>query len=498
MSANGGNKLFDPERLIAYAPRKQTRGELIGMDCRIKFFGAAGNVTGSCFLIETGGKKILVDCGLYQERELRKRNWADFPLPPETIDAVLLTHAHLDHCGRLPKLVRDGYRGPIYATHATGEIAGIVMLDSAHIQEEDLKYKQKRHRRENRTSPYPYEPLYSREDCEATIKRLATVDYEEAVDLGDGIKAVFHDAGHIFGSSMIKLGISRDGDSRSILFSGDVGRDNLPILRDPTRFKQADYILVESTYGDRLHEPPRSIPDALGEIVNSTVERGGNIIIPSFAIERTQEVLYHLNTLLAAGRIPHLPVFVDSPMAIRVTEVFRKHPELFDEEMSALIRKGQDPCDFDGLTMSRTVKESKAIAEVSGSAIIIAGSGMCNGGRVKHHLKANISDKKNTVLFVGYQAVGTLGRHIVTGAKKVRIHGEHYPVRAELVQISGFSAHADKDELTDWLSSIENKPRKVFVVHGEDKPANKFSQHLEERFGWNVAVPEYEEEIVLD
>lgn len=468
------------------------------MHCSIEFFGAAGNVTGSCFLIEADGRKILVDCGLYQERDLQKRNWDKFPVPPESIDAVLLTHAHLDHCGRLPKLVKEGYSGPIYATHATGEIAGIVLLDSAHIQEEDLKYKQKRHRRENRSSPYPYEPLYTSEDCEETIQLLSTVDYLEEVDLGPGIRATFHDAGHIFGSSMIKLDLDLNGTSRSMLFSGDVGRDNLPILRDPTRFKQADYILVESTYGDRLHEPPRSVPDDFAEVVNNTVERGGNIIIPSFAIERTQEVLYHLNNLFTTNRIPQLPVFVDSPMAIRVTEVFRKHPELFDEEMSERISNGQDPCDFEGLTMSRTVEESKSIANVPGTAIIIAGSGMCNGGRVKHHLKANISDPKNTILFVGYQAVGTLGRHIVTGSDKVRIHGEQYPVRADIVQITGFSAHADKDELTDWLSSIENKPRKVFVVHGEKKPATTFSQHLEQHFGWDVEVPVYEEVFELD
>jgi metallo-beta-lactamase family protein len=468
------------------------------MDVKLQFFGAARNVTGSCYLLEHEGKRILVDCGLYQERDLQKRNWDEFPVPASSIDAVLLTHAHLDHCGRLPKLVKEGFRGPIHTTSATAEIAGIVMLDSARIQEEDIKYKQKRHRREGRSSPYPYEPLYTTEDCEETIKLLAPVEYEQQLSVGGGITAEFFDAGHIFGSSMIKVGFNVGDERRSIIFSGDVGRENLPILRDPSTFKQADYILVESTYGDRLHEPAKSIPDELEKVVNRTMARGGNIIIPSFAIERTQEVLYHLNTLLSAGRIPSIPVFVDSPMAIRVTEVFQRHPDLFDADMRELIRQGQNPCEFEGLSMSRTVNESKAIANVQGSAIIIAGSGMCNGGRVKHHLKANIVDPASTVLFVGYQAVGTLGRHIVDGADEVRIHGGKYKVAAEIAQLSGFSAHADRDEMSKWLSSLENHPRKIFIVHGEEKQALSFAEHVQEMFGWETLVPEYEQSVVLD
>ncbi len=467
------------------------------MEMKIRFFGAARNVTGSCYLLEANGKRFIVDCGLYQERDFQKRNWDTFPLPADSIDAVLLTHAHLDHCGRLPKLVKEGFSGPIYATRATAEIAGIVLLDSARIQAEDIKYKQKRHRKENRTSPYPYETLYTEEDVVATQALFEPLEYASQVEIADGIKAEFFNAGHIFGSGMIRLTVDANGETRSIVFSGDLGRDNLPILKDPDKFTEADYILIESTYGDRLHEPTASIPDMLADIVNETHAKGGNIIIPSFAIERTQEVLYHLNTLFIANRIPKIPVFVDSPMAIRVTEVFMRYPEHFDDETAELLRKGQDPCAFDGLTMTRTVNESKAIAEKKGTKIIIAGSGMCNGGRVKHHLKANISDAKNTLVFVGYQAAGTLGRHIVDGSNQVRIHGQKFPVKMRIEQITGFSAHADKDEMTGWLKSIENTPRRVFVVHGEGATAQKFADYLSSEFGWETVAPEYEDEYEL-
>jgi len=468
------------------------------MDIKLKFFGAAQNVTGSCHLIEANGKRLLVDCGLYQERDLRDRNWDSFPVPANTIDAVLLTHAHLDHCGRLPKLVKEGFKGSIYATPATADIAGIVMLDSAHIQEEDMKYKKKRHKRENRESPHPYEPLYTQEDAETAIKLFRTTNYKQKVNIGEGISAEFFDAGHIFGSSMIKLSITQNGETRTILFSGDVGRKDLPILQDPTSFEEADYILVESTYGDRLHEPAKSIPDALAAIVNETRKNGGNIIVPSFAIERTQELLYHLNTLLTANTIPNMPVFVDSPMAIRVTEVFMRHPELFDDDLKALLAKGARPYDFPGLKMTRTVAESKAINDAPGTSIIIAGSGMCTGGRVKHHIKNNITRPESTLLFVGYQAVGTLGRVILSGKSPIRIHGQEFPLKMRIEQIGGFSAHADRDELTDWLSSIKKPPRKVFIIHGEEKSAMSFNEHLQSKFGWNTMVPAYKDEVQLD
>ncbi|VGO19858.1 MBL fold metallo-hydrolase RNA specificity domain-containing protein [Pontiella sulfatireligans] len=467
------------------------------MDIKLKFFGAAKNVTGSCFFLEANGVRLLVDCGLYQERDLKPRNFADFPVPANTIDAVLLTHAHLDHCGRLPKLVKEGFKGTIFATAATAEIANIIMLDSAHIQEEDIKHKMKRHERSGKKSPFPYEPLYTTEDAEKTNTFFNKVRYDTKIEIGSGITAEFRDAGHVFGSSMIRVAVEQGGETRTILFSGDVGRWDLPIMRDPSQFEQADYVLIESTYGDRVHGEVANIPGELERIINETVEAGGNVVIPSFALERTQELLYHLNGLLKEDRIPHLLAFVDSPMAIKVTEVFKKHPELFDEEALAQFNAGEQPCDFPGLTMSRTVDQSKSIGHIKGTAIIIAGSGMCTGGRVKHHLKSNISRPESTILFVGYQAFGTLGRRILEKPETVRIFGEEYPVRARIERISGFSAHADQNELYQWISSLKTPPRKVFVVHGEESQAMAFQKFLTEKTGWSCTVPEYEQEVHL-
>jgi metallo-beta-lactamase family protein len=468
------------------------------MEIKLKFFGAAKNVTGSCYYIEANGVRLLVDCGLYQEREFKPRNWADFPVPAESIDAVLLTHAHLDHCGRLPKLVKEGFKGTIHATSATSEIANIIMLDSAHIQEEDIKHKKYRHEKSGKKSPFPYEPLYTKEDAEKTNTLFSKAGYEAPVSIGEGITAEFHEAGHVFGSAMIKLTVEQGGESRSILFSGDVGRWDLPIMRDPSQFEQADYVLIESTYGDRTHGEVASIPGELERIINETHKAGGNVIIPSFSLERTQELLYHLNNLLREDRIPHLVAFVDSPMAIKITEVFKKHPELFDDEAMAQLTAGDHPCDFPGLTMSRSVDQSKSINHITGTAIIIAGSGMCTGGRVKHHLKNNADRPDSTILFVGYQAFGTLGRHILEKPETIRIFGEEHDLKARIEKISGFSAHADKEELHRWISSLKAPPRKVFVTHGEESAATAFKEFLSEKTGWNCIVPEYEQEVVLD
>jgi metallo-beta-lactamase family protein len=468
------------------------------MQIKLSFLGATRNVTGSRYLLETGNVKLLVDCGLYQEREFVERNWDRFPVEPGTLDAVLLTHGHLDHCGLLPKLAREGFRGKIYCTDATSEIAQIVLLDSAHIQEEDAQHKKERHEREGRRGRYPEVPLYTVEDAKASFPLFSPVEYEEKVRVNDGIEASFHDAGHILGASMIKLEISQNGERRIVLFSGDVGRWDKPILRDPTIFDEADYVLVESTYGDRLHKDPKDIDDVMSDIINSTAESGGNIAIPSFAVERSQEVLYCLSRLLAEDRIPHLMVFMDSPMAISVTEVFRHHPQLFDEEMAGLIRRGESPFDFPGLKMTRTAEESKAINRIKGTVIIIAGSGMCTGGRIKHHLIRNITRPESTILFVGYQANGTLGRQILEGAEEVRILGRMYPVEARIDKINGFSAHADRDELLRWLSGLRKPPRHVFVTHGEPAAARHFADLLVEKKNWEVSVPSYNDQVVLD
>ena len=468
------------------------------MHIKITFLGAAQSVTGSCYLVEAGNFRFLVDCGLYQEREFKGRNWETFPIPPDTLDCVLLTHAHLDHCGLLPKLVNEGFRGAIYCVAATTEITEIMLLDSAKIQQEDAEFKRRRHRKARGKGPYPEIPLYTIDDAKASFPLFSPVKYEKAVSIGKGVEATFYDAGHVLGSSMIKVRIQQNGEDRTILFSGDIGRRNKPILRDPTLFEEADYVIAESTYGDRLLEPLEDATNKLADVINATVKSRGNIVIPSFALERSQEILYCLNEFLIEDRIPHLMVFIDSPMAVNITGVFKHHPELFDKEMVKLMRQKKSPFDFRGLNLVRTAEESKAINRIKGTVIIIAGSGMCTGGRIKHHLVTNISRRESTILFVGYQASGTLGREIVNGAEKARILGKHYPVKARVVQINGFSAHADRAGLLNWLSSLRKPPRHLFVTHGESSVSQHFASLVREKMGWKVAVPEYREEFLLD
>ena len=468
------------------------------MSIKLKFLGAAQNVTGSRHLLEANGTKILVDCGLYQERQFRARNWEPFTCPPESLDTVLLTHAHLDHCGLLPKLVKEGFKGRIYCTAATAEIAQIILLDSAHLQEEDAEFKRKRHKRERRESPYPVVPLYTTADAEACFPQFSTVKYKKTIEIGPGVEATFCDAGHVLGSSIIRVKVSQNGQDRTVIFSGDIGRPDRPIVHDPSIVEQADYVLVESTYGDRVHEGPEDTKKMIAEVINSTKQTGGNIIVPSFALERSQELLYYINELLLEKAIPQLPVFLDSPMASRITKVFQKHRELYDEEMTEFIRRNKSPFEFPGLKMAGTSDESKAINHIRSTIMVIAGSGMCTGGRIKHHLVNNITRAENTIMFVGYQAVGTLGRRIVNGEKEVRILGQEYPVNARIARINGFSAHADKEELYEWLSGLKKPPRKVFVVHGESESANEFGDYIREKTGWDVAVPAYQDEVVLD
>ncbi|UCC99174.1 MAG: MBL fold metallo-hydrolase [Phycisphaerales bacterium] len=468
------------------------------MSIKLQFLGAAQNVTGSRHLLEVNGTRLLVDCGLYQERQFRARNWEPFTVPPESIDAVLLTHAHLDHCGLLPKLIKDGFKGKIYCTEATAEIARIILLDSAKLQEEDAEYKRKRHEREGRKGPFPEVPLYTIADAEASFPHFSPVKYKQPVQISAGIEATFCEAGHVLGSSIIKVKVGRNGQDRTVLFSGDVGRPHRPIVRDPALVDEADYILVESTYGDRVHKGPEDTKKMIAEVINATKQAGGNIIVPSFALERSQELLYYINELLLENAIPRLKVFLDSPMAANITKVFQRHRELYDKEMKELLRNNGAPFSFPGLKMTGTSDESKAINHIRGTVMIIAGSGMCTGGRIKHHLVNNIAEPKNTVMFVGYQAVGTLGRRIVNGEKQVRILGREFPVKARIVRINGFSAHADKEELLEWLSGLKKPPRKLFVVHGESESARLFGDFLTEKTGWQVAVPAYQDEVVLD
>ncbi|MBN2456187.1 MAG: MBL fold metallo-hydrolase [Sedimentisphaerales bacterium] len=468
------------------------------MRIKLRFLGAARNVTGSRHLLEVNGSRILIDCGLYQERQFKSRNWDPFPVSVKSIDAVLLTHAHLDHCGLLPKLVREGFGGKIYCTAATAEIARIILLDSAKIQEEDAEYKRKRHKREGRKGPYPEIPLYTVEDAQKCFPHLAIVKYGQQIEIAGNVEATFYDAGHVLGSSFIKIKASNNGQQRTILFSGDIGRPDRPIVRDPAVVEDADYILVESTYGDRVHQGPKDTEQTIAKVINDTKQAGGNIVVPSFALERAQELLYYVNELLIKKQIPPLMVFLDSPMASSITKVFQQHPELFDEEMADLVRNHLSPFKFAGLKMVENTEESKAINQIKGTVMIIAGSGMCTGGRIKHHLINNIERPQSSVMFVGYQASGTLGRIIVDGAKEVRIHGQNYKVQAKVIRVNGFSAHADKNELLNWLTKSKKRPRKLFVVHGESDSAVAFGEFVKGKTGWDVAVPQYQDEVILD
>jgi metallo-beta-lactamase family protein len=468
------------------------------MKAKLSFLGATQNVTGSRFLLEVDKTRLLVDCGLYQERHLRARNWEPFPVQPASIDAVLLTHAHLDHCGLLPKLVREGFKGPILCTPATAEITQIVLADSGHLQEEDAEYKRRRHEKEGRKGTYPEVPLYTAEDALACTPLFKPVKYGQTAQLDGGLEATFYDAGHILGSSMIKVKFPLNGQQRTVLFSGDIGRPNRPIVRDPTIFDQADYVLLESTYGDREHQPTEDVEDAIGKVINSTIQAGGNIIVPSFAIERSQEILYYVNALLRAKKIPHIPIILDSPMATNVTEVFKNHPELYDDQMAKLMRDKNSPFSFPDLKITRATEESKAINFITETVMVIAGSGMCTGGRIKHHLVNNISQPENTIMFVGYQAVGTLGRSIVDGIKEVRILGQKRKVEARVTQIHGFSSHADRTEILKWLTEFKKTPQAIFLVHGEPDSAQNFSDYINEKTGWKTYVPTYQDEFVLE
>lgn len=456
---------------------------------KLHFFGAARQVTGSSFGLESKDLRILVDCGLYQERPSLDRNWEAFGFEPETVDSVLLTHAHIDHCGRIPRLVAQGFGGTILATAATTDLAKITLLDSAHIQEEDAAFKRRRHRREGRQGPHPEIPLYTVADAERSFPHFEAVAYDAPTRLDRRTTARFRDAGHILGSAMIELEFREDGGPpRRIVFSGDIGPWNKPLMRDPSVFESADVVVMESTYGDRDHADPAPVDEMLAEVVRSTAARGGKVVIPAFAMERAQEVLYYLGRLLREVRIPQLPVFLDSPMAVEVTRIFSRYPSYLDDEAKALLRTGKNPLEFPGLRLVRTVEESKAINRLEGPSLILAGSGMATAGRVKHHLANMIERPSSTVLFVGYQAPQTLGRLILDGAAEVRILGRMYKVLARVARVNGFSGHAGRSDLLRWLAAFRSRPRAVFLGHGEEPTTLAFAAELEAE-GWPVVVP---------
>jgi len=465
---------------------------------KLAFLGAAREVTGSSYYFEIDGLRGLVDCGLYQERPFLERNWDPFPVPPDSLDVILLTHAHLDHSGLIPRLVRDGFAGRILTTSATADLMSIALMDSAHIQEEDAAFKVRRHLREGRTVGHPVVPLYTTEDVQATMPLVEDVAYDEPVRLGGAASAAFRDAGHILGSAMIELAARTAGGTRTLVFSGDIGQWGMPFVCDPTVFEKADYVVMESTYGDRVHEDRGRIDDLLAGIIRETVAAGGNVVIPTFAIERAQDLMYHLSRLVYDKAIPQIPVYLDSPMAREVTQAFERHDEYLDEEAKRMFAAGRNPFRFPGLTIVRTPDESKAINEARGPAVIMAGSGMITGGRIKHHVALNIGRPESTILFVGYQASETLGRKILEGAPEIRILGRTVPVRARVAKINGFSAHADRKDLARWLDGYKAPPRRLFVTHGDADVAAKMAERIRQERRWTVDVPEYREIWDLD
>jgi metallo-beta-lactamase family protein len=465
---------------------------------QLQFFGATRQVTGSQYCLRTDGEAILVDCGMFQERAFLERNWTPPPLPASRIRAVLLTHAHIDHCGLLPRLVHAGFRGQIYATSATRDLAALVLQDSAQIQAEDAAFKAKRHRKEGRKGRYDTLTLFTLDDVARTMHLFRTVAYGEPVKINGCLSARFLDAGHILGSAMIECSLANGSPARRLIFSGDIGQWDRPILRDPTVFAEADYVVMESTYGTREHENNVDLEGQLGRILDETIRAGGNLVVPVFAIERTQELLFHLGRLLHSGRVPNVPVFLDSPMAEKATQVFARHEECYDAEMAKAVAAGQSPWEFPGLRMIHSVEESQALNDRTSPAVILATSGMCVAGRIKHHLAHNVSRPESTILFVGYQARGSLGRQILDGAEEVRIHGRYHPMRARVAEIRGFSGHLDRPGLLRWLSSLASPPRRMFLTHGEEESSLGLAEYLRQEKGWTVDVPTFGQSVVLE
>lgn len=465
---------------------------------KLHFLGANRQVTGSRYCIESDGTKVLVDCGMFQEREFLARNWEASPIPPAEVNALLLTHVHIDHCGLIPKLARDGFTGPIHCTRPSVPLGEVLLRDSADIQEEDAAYKKRRHKREGRRGPYPEVPLYTERDVEHCLPQFVGHPYQTKVAVSDTISAVFHDAGHILGSAMLEVLLENDGRRRRVVFSGDVGQWKKPLLRDPSLFDQADYVVMESTYGDREHEKAGDIETQLAEAITATFARRGKVVIPTFAVERAQELMYYIGRLVHARRIPECRVFLDSPMAVDVTDIFRQYRDCLDRETWEIIASGQSPLKFPGLQMVRTAEESKKINQVHEPCIIMSTSGMCTSGRIKHHLRHNIDRQESTILFVGYQAHGTLGRQILEGRQRVRIHGRDYPVRAQVEQIYGFSGHADRHGLLRWIGHLTTPPRQVFLTHGEEDAARSLAAEIGRQFNFPVTIPQYHETADLD
>ena len=465
----------------------------------IKFCGAANVVTGSNFLITTDEHKILLDCGMFQGgKELERLNYEPFPYNPAEIDYLILSHAHIDHSGRIPKLVKEGFKGKILSTKATYDLCRIMLLDSAKIQESDVEWE---NRKRLRAGKELIEPLYTVDDAEFSLKFFETYLHGQKIGIGDDIKIRFRDAGHILGSSIVELWIKDGQDEIKLVFSGDLGMPDRPIIRDPEYIDDADYLIIESTYGNRLHDEYNQSTEKLIDIINKTAHRGGTVIIPSFAVGRTQEIIYGLNKYYENKELDEylkIPVYVDSPMAVAATEVFQRHSSTFDRETKKLILDGDNPFKFQNLRYITDQNESVALNKSKYPKVIISSSGMANAGRIRHHLKHNIWDEKNSIVFVGYQAEGTLGRIILDGAKKVKILGEEVAVNAEVYNLQGFSGHADQRVLFNWVSNFKKKPAKVFVVHGEEESALALSKLIEKELNIETVIPKLGDVVTIE
>lgn len=473
---------------------------------KITFLGATKMVTGSNFLVEGAGKKFLVDCGMYQGGDRDEmQNHEPFAYDVNEIDFMLLTHAHIDHSGRIPKLYKEGYRNPVITTKATRDLCSIMLPDSGHIQEQEIEWRNRKRKREGKE---PLPPLYTAQDGIDTMEIFKPVNYDEIIEIDPNIYVRFNDAGHMLGSAIIEVWVKEDGKETKAVFTGDLGNNDIPLLSSPTMIETTDYLVMESTYGGRLHMRNDDKANLFLNIVSETLDKGGTVVIPSFAVGRTQEILYELNNLKDEqegedfkkkyATLMKAPVYVDSPLAISATEIFKENANLFDEETQAVIESGDNPLEFPGLQFTKTADESKALNEKNESSIIISASGMCEVGRIKHHLKHHLWDPNSTILFVGYQAPGTLGRRIVDGEKRVKIFGEEIAVNARIEYIEGYSGHADQEWLMNFVYSFITKPKHIFLVHGEPTGQEILKSKIVDEIGLPVTIPEYGQTYTLD